>query len=198
MENKQGLHHGVTVAQPNEFEVRHRPSIITHLPPLSAHEPAFSERPKILERGSFTKAAPIKEKRHFRKVSDSIANNYSPNARHLTASVIYETTKLAYSVEETYFLSPRKPAATKSPSPEEALCGLDYRRNSTGLLDVSLPPYTIHQDGSQTDRLPINHHKEFKGQTVLPPINGFSAVPPSEVDYIGSMQNGEGTRSVKL
>ena len=30
--------HGCTVSQPNEFEVSHRPSIIQHLPPLSARE----------------------------------------------------------------------------------------------------------------------------------------------------------------
>jgi hypothetical protein len=56
-------------------------------------QPAYSERPKILERGSWTQAAPIKEKKHFRHVSDSIGNNYSPQARHLTVSYIYETTK---------------------------------------------------------------------------------------------------------
>lgn len=60
-------------------------------------QPAFSEKPKILERGSYTQAAPIKEKKHFRKVSDSIGNNYSPGARHLTTSYIYETTKFGKS-----------------------------------------------------------------------------------------------------
>ncbi|KAL4226014.1 hypothetical protein ACF0H5_014001 [Mactra antiquata] len=58
--------------------------------------PALSERPQILERGSWTKAAPIKEKKHHCHVSDSIGNNYSPNARNLTTSYIYETHKTRY------------------------------------------------------------------------------------------------------
>ena len=31
-------HHGITISQPNEFEQQYRPSIIAHLPPLSARE----------------------------------------------------------------------------------------------------------------------------------------------------------------
>jgi dynein heavy chain len=56
-------------------------------------QPALSERPQILERGSWTKAAPIKEKKHHIQVSDSIGNNYSPTASHLTSSYIYENNK---------------------------------------------------------------------------------------------------------
>lgn len=56
-------------------------------------QPAYSGKPKILEQGSFTKAAPSKEQKHFRHVSDSIGNNYSPQARHLTTSYIYDTTR---------------------------------------------------------------------------------------------------------
>ena len=56
-------------------------------------QPAYSGKPKILEQGSFTKAAPAKEHKNFRHVSDSIGNNYSPNARHLTTSYIYDTTR---------------------------------------------------------------------------------------------------------
>lgn len=54
---------------------------------------SFSEKPKILQRGCRTKAAPQKEEKHYRKVSDSIANNYSPSASHLTTSYIYNTYK---------------------------------------------------------------------------------------------------------
>ncbi|XP_071486244.1 dynein axonemal heavy chain 3-like [Diadema antillarum] len=77
-------------AQPNEFEVQYRPSVMSHLPPLSAHQPAFSEKPKIVQPGAFTKAAPTKEVKHSRRVSDAIANNYTPSARNLTTSYIYE------------------------------------------------------------------------------------------------------------
>ena len=56
-------------------------------------QPAFADRPKLLDRGAWTKAAPIKEQKHFRHVSDSIANNYSPAASHLTAAAIYEATR---------------------------------------------------------------------------------------------------------
>ncbi|XP_064633532.1 dynein axonemal heavy chain 3-like isoform X2 [Lineus longissimus] len=95
-------YHVLAPAQPNEFEAQYRPSIISHLPPLSATQPAFSEKPKILHRGSWTQAAPIKEQKYFRHVSDSIGNNYSPNARDLTASVIYETTKFCQTIEELH------------------------------------------------------------------------------------------------
>nr|XP_006823525.1 PREDICTED: uncharacterized protein LOC102805790 [Saccoglossus kowalevskii] len=85
------VHH--LAAQPNDFELQHRPTIIAHLPPLSAPQPAFSEKPKILQRGSWTQAAPFKELKFCRHVSDSIANNYSPTARNLTTSYIYEITR---------------------------------------------------------------------------------------------------------
>ncbi|KAK3779700.1 hypothetical protein RRG08_013655 [Elysia crispata] len=103
------------IAQPNEFELKYRPNSIKHLPPLSAPQPAYSDAPKILEQGSFTKSVPTKEKKYVRRVSDSIGNNYSPRARTFTTSHIYENTKLAYTVEETYFLAPRKSARTYSP-----------------------------------------------------------------------------------
>ena len=54
---------------------------------------SYSERPKVLEHGSWTKATPFKERKHYRRVSDAIANNYSPAASHLNTAVIYETTK---------------------------------------------------------------------------------------------------------
>ncbi|XP_022099330.1 dynein heavy chain 3, axonemal-like isoform X3 [Acanthaster planci] len=91
MENKEGVRH--QVCQPNEFELQHRPDFITHLPPLSAPQPAFSEKPKIVQPGAYTQAAPTKEQKHSRHVSDSIANNYTPSARNLTTSIIYEFTR---------------------------------------------------------------------------------------------------------
>ncbi|XP_041458176.1 dynein heavy chain 3, axonemal-like isoform X7 [Lytechinus variegatus] len=77
-------------AQPNEFELQYRPNVISHLPPLSAHQPAYSDKPKIVQPGAFTRAAPTKEVKHSRRVSDAIANNYTPSARNLTSSYIYE------------------------------------------------------------------------------------------------------------
>ncbi|KAK6993742.1 dynein heavy chain 3 axonemal, partial [Biomphalaria glabrata] len=100
--------HRASVSQPNEFELQHRPPHINHLPPLSAPWPALSETPKIVEQGSYTKAVPVKQKKLVRGVSDCIGSNYSPRAAHLTTSHIYETTKQAYTTEETYFLSPRR------------------------------------------------------------------------------------------
>ena len=54
---------------------------------------SYSEKPRVLEHASYTKAAPFKEKKHFRHVSDSIANNYSPTASHLNTAYIYQMTK---------------------------------------------------------------------------------------------------------
>lgn len=53
-------------------------------------QPAFSDKPKIVQPGAFTRAAPTKEVKHSRRVSDAIANNYTPTARNLTSSYIYE------------------------------------------------------------------------------------------------------------
>ncbi len=40
--------------------------------------------PPLLKPFSWTKAAPYKEEKHFRGVSDSIGNNFSPFAKDLT------------------------------------------------------------------------------------------------------------------
>ncbi|KAH9505437.1 hypothetical protein Btru_057282 [Bulinus truncatus] len=104
--------HGATVSQPNEFELKYRPTHINHLPPLSAPwvgesiptykrgdrevNPALSEIPKIVEHGSYTQAVPVKQKQLVRGVSDCIGSNYSPRASHLSTSHIYETTKQEY------------------------------------------------------------------------------------------------------
>ena len=47
-----------------------------------------SEHPIIFEAGTRTKTVPIKEKRFHRRVSDSIANNYSLKAKNLSTSAI--------------------------------------------------------------------------------------------------------------
>ncbi|RMX56942.1 hypothetical protein pdam_00011068, partial [Pocillopora damicornis] len=71
------------------FNIKHR-DIFGHLPPLSAPQPAFSERPKIVEYGAYTKASPTKEKGHYRHTSDAVANNYTPSAQALTTKLIYK------------------------------------------------------------------------------------------------------------
>ncbi|XP_078276213.1 dynein axonemal heavy chain 3-like [Rhinoraja longicauda] len=48
------------------------------------------DKPKILQRGARTQAAPCKEEKFFRNVSDSIGNNYSPAARDVSTSYIYK------------------------------------------------------------------------------------------------------------
>ena len=71
----------------------HRPLFIQHLPPLNEKKPAYSKKPKIIDRGALTLATPIKEEKNHRFISDTIGNNYSPNAKKLNAKVIYELTK---------------------------------------------------------------------------------------------------------
>ncbi|KAM8971996.1 dynein axonemal heavy chain 3-like [Pelodytes ibericus] len=51
-------------------------------------------KPKILQRGAFTQAAPFKEEKFHRHVSDSIANNYSPAARDFSTHSIYKRTSI--------------------------------------------------------------------------------------------------------
>ncbi|XP_041110137.1 dynein heavy chain 3, axonemal-like isoform X2 [Polyodon spathula] len=50
----------------------------------------FSEKPRILQRGAWTQAAPYKEEQFHRRVSDSIGNSYSPAARDLSTYFIYK------------------------------------------------------------------------------------------------------------
>ncbi|KAG2469298.1 DYH7 protein, partial [Polypterus senegalus] len=52
--------------------------------------PESSERLKVLQRGAWTQAAPCKEEKYYRKVSDSIGNSYSPSAKELSTSFIYK------------------------------------------------------------------------------------------------------------
>lgn len=65
-------------------------AVFDHLPPLSAPQPSYSDRPKIVEYGAYTKAAPTKEKSHYRHTSDAVANNYTPSAQGLTTKLIYK------------------------------------------------------------------------------------------------------------
>ncbi|KAK7495478.1 hypothetical protein BaRGS_00013176, partial [Batillaria attramentaria] len=172
---------GAPVAQPNEFESQHRPSFISHLPPLSATLPAFSERPKILEQGSFTKAAPIKEKKHFRKVSDSIANNYSPGARDFTTSYIYSTTRGAYTVEETYFLSPRKSVRPRSP---------DFGRPSLGLVSHSFHSLGEAEDAASSPPPQTAHSQSsLNANPILPPIVTNGNTQDGETNGSGNTQH---------
>jgi dynein heavy chain len=49
--------------------------------------------PPILKKFSWTRAAPYKEEKYFRGVSDSIGNNFSPSAMDLN---IKEVSKRAF------------------------------------------------------------------------------------------------------
>ena len=51
--------------------------------------------PPLLKKFSWTRAAPYKEERYFRGVSDSIGNNYSPHAMDLNLKSF--TTKRSFS-----------------------------------------------------------------------------------------------------
>ncbi len=49
--------------------------------------------PNLINRGALTLAAPTKEEKAFRRISDVIGNNYSPKAKNLNSKLIYDTTK---------------------------------------------------------------------------------------------------------
>ncbi|XP_076154944.1 dynein axonemal heavy chain 3 [Alosa pseudoharengus] len=83
--------------QQMEDDTIHNMSFARGLPPLpqsSTEQPSelyqivmrHSQHPPLLQASSWTQAAPFKELRHHRSPSDSIANNYSPSARHLRTS----------------------------------------------------------------------------------------------------------------
>ena len=50
--------------------------------------------PKIINRNALTYATPTTELKYFRHASDSIGNNYTPNAKNLTAKLLWSTNKL--------------------------------------------------------------------------------------------------------
>ncbi|XP_076448252.1 dynein axonemal heavy chain 3-like [Babylonia areolata] len=196
--SKQGPVRGAPVPQPNEFEARHRPSCMSHLPPLSAKLPAFSEKPKIVERGSYTKAAPVKEKRNFVKVSDSIGNNYSPGARNFTTSYLYNTTKGAYTVEETYFLSPRKLPRSHSPEPVRPFIDRKHRY-STGSLAHSFSVGDRESvGGSPGPPTTSSSHASLSSNPVLPPIvngSGQNGHTANRAPHWSEFSNKEGSES---
>ncbi|XP_025107568.1 uncharacterized protein LOC112572211 [Pomacea canaliculata] len=168
--DKQAQVHGGPVAQPSEFEAKYRPAFICHLPPLSASLPAFSERPRIVEQASYTKAAPVKEKKYFRRVSDSIGNNYSPGANKFTTSLIYNTTRGAYTVEESYFLSPRKPPRPRSP----VLIQIHPDKRRRYSLESVDPHLCILGEAAKPAK--PNNRDSLNATPVLPPItNGHAA-----------------------
>ncbi|KAH3881436.1 hypothetical protein DPMN_005362, partial [Dreissena polymorpha] len=189
--------HGFAVAQPNDFEKQHRPSAFQHLPPLSAREPAYSERPHILERGSWTKAAPIKEKKHHCHVSDSIGNNYSPSARNLTSSYIYENYKGHYTGEESYYLTPR--IRSLSPPPQLDVNGFLTVRAPKSIL----PPTDGHFSETTSWIYGVNcrnagnrsarsyksepdFHNRVPGYTMLPPLQSTSGMGSDLETTVGS------------
>ncbi|XP_068702145.1 dynein axonemal heavy chain 3-like [Montipora foliosa] len=76
--------------QTEDILIAKHQAVFDHLPPLSAPQPSYSDRPKIVEYGAYTKAAPTKEKSHYRHTSDAVANNYTPSAQGLTTKLIYK------------------------------------------------------------------------------------------------------------
>jgi hypothetical protein len=58
------------------------------LPSEEALEGLPEHYPPLLKRVSWTLCAPFKEERYHRAVSDSIANNYSPRAAHLSVGTV--------------------------------------------------------------------------------------------------------------
>ncbi|XP_077987554.1 dynein axonemal heavy chain 3-like isoform X2 [Glandiceps talaboti] len=195
------VHH--YAAQPNDFELQHRPSIISHLPPLSATQPAFSEKPRILQRGSWTQAAPFKEQKFCRHVSDSIANNYSPTARNLTTSYIYDITRkleLSHHEETTIpisqvgYVSASSPPpildqsrpGNKSPPRKSSVIGAPYKSKDSASIQATQGSVLSNATLTTSSAVPDS----------LPPINGATPLSsPRYTNYVNgdygpSLHNG--------
>ena len=63
---------------------------LTHFYPTKVFLPELSPQdvPPLLKHFSWTRAAPFKEEKHHRAVSDTIGNNYSPWAADLSVKVL--------------------------------------------------------------------------------------------------------------
>ncbi|PVD24893.1 hypothetical protein C0Q70_15383 [Pomacea canaliculata] len=169
--------HGGPVAQPSEFEAKYRPAFICHLPPLSASLPAFSERPRIVEQASYTKAAPVKEKKYFRRVSDSIGNNYSPGANKFTTSLIYNTTR--GEDENEYDEEEIRTANDHDNSDGDVYHnGDEHDEETRQVLHVQFPPWYFSTHGLSRPTSPDPENKE-RYYTLLE-----QAIPPDMVGPI--------------
>lgn len=74
-------------------EIKSGHDLLSHLPPLAGSKQGYSDKPKIIHHGAYTQAVPVKEEKHYRGVSDSIGNNYSPQANNLSTRGIYKKLK---------------------------------------------------------------------------------------------------------
>lgn len=84
------------------IKVSYRQSFTEHLPSIHTRKITHSQNPKIVTAGALTRATPVNEEKNYRRVSDIIGNNYSPNAKNLNAKLIYESTKRDPLFEEKF------------------------------------------------------------------------------------------------
>ncbi|XP_063719575.1 dynein axonemal heavy chain 3-like [Symsagittifera roscoffensis] len=140
---------------------KRRPSLFNHLPPLTAPKSSVSDFPRILESGPYTHARPLKEQRHYRSVSDSIGNNFSPYAKDLSV------------------LKMQEKISVNRPSPSLIQLRIDlYRRNKENIKGKELPAvFSIS---------PPNKGQERFGSKspILPPISGEDGRPSSSTDHL--------------
>ncbi|XP_061419052.1 uncharacterized protein LOC133349531 [Lethenteron reissneri] len=127
-----------------------RPQAATQLPPLGLPQIEWHERPRILQRGSWTLAVPSKEEQFFRSVSDSIGNNYSPTARDLSTHGIY---KLLSTPEPAALRRSGEPGERSRPplrgrAPGGA--GLSERARGTGRRSGALPSLSLGSSDAAT------------------------------------------------
>ncbi|XP_032809855.2 dynein axonemal heavy chain 3-like isoform X2 [Petromyzon marinus] len=127
-----------------------RPHAATQLPPLGLPQIEWHERPRILQRGSWTLAVPSKEEQFFRSVSDSIGNNYSPTARDLSTHGIY---KLLNTPEPAALRRSGEPGE-RSRLPLRARApggaGLSERARGTGRRSGALPSLSLGSSDAAT------------------------------------------------
>ena len=105
---------------------------------LESYEEDQQHYPPLLKRFSWTMAAPFKEERYHRAVSDSIANNYSPRASQLNLANISKrmmVAPVAGGTQAVTFDSPHSPRPFLSKH-----CNSSALDITSNLSDASLIP----------------------------------------------------------
>jgi hypothetical protein len=77
----------------SEFHSNSTTTFLENVSAINLSTSLVAKYPNVINRGALTLAAPSKEEKSFRRISDVIGNNYSPKAKNLNSKLIYDATK---------------------------------------------------------------------------------------------------------
>ncbi|KAI9206289.1 dynein heavy chain and region D6 of dynein motor-domain-containing protein [Polychytrium aggregatum] len=139
--------------------------------------------PPLLKTFSWTRAAPFKEERHHRAISDSIGNNYSPYATNLSVRHISVSQKRSISQEKD---APYKAPSSRPVSPESRISimypSIEELGRTRPVETVVLDPYDLESSNIAKQLTPEQRYW-FYVQKAVP----SDAIAPMEDSTIVAM-----------